>query len=358
MSLNFCNTFWYYARVDAIGTNEEAEIKSPENFLQTKERYSLTPTAQTEETGHFLSSVTSPHMRTGFENTKQNPSRIYRSNEKYFFGIWINSFPYSPTDGHNIGWEKTLQEVGDRERVHNVLDTLAYCYKEADELYDWEEENIAGFSVVGDDNFGMDMGKGLGIQVSYPNTAFYIARALKNNDPDKLRLNVASTAAEFVHEKVHNEYNQGPGVFTGSPEAVAQGCQFLYLPGENHVFEDQIRATLEKARQVLTEDKGARLGAYQRDNVVWMTFLQNLLAKRFPDRFQALGSDGKSNITELGGLISRVASLRKEFGDEQWKQLRKGFMRELIEYDPKDQGTVINDFKAGASRYGFEKLAA
>lgn len=344
--------------MDASTIDRRVQERQSEAFLKSKGKYSLTPISDPVEANNFVSSVTNPRTITGFQNVKQNPSCVYGNADEHFFGIWINSFPFYPTDEHDIGWRKTLEYVGGREQVHDVLNTLAYCYKEANDLYDWKDPHTAGFSVVADATFGMEMGKGLGIQVSFPNTAFYIARALKNNDPDKLKLNVISIAAEFVHEKVHNEYDQGPGFLTGSPEAITQGCQFLYLPGENRIFEDQIRQTLEKAEQILEGVGDTRLDIYQRDNMVWMTFLQNLLARRFPDRFKGLSSDGENNIAELGGLISRVASLRKELGDKQWRQLRKALMKELIEYDPKDQDTMINDFKKNASRYGFEKLAA
>jgi len=220
-------------------------------------------------------------------------------------------------------------------------------------MYDWKNEGVAGFSVVGDDSFGMEKGAGFGIQVSFPNTAFPIARHLKNNDAEKLKLRAISSIAEFVHERVHNEYDEmaTPGVH---PEAVSQGCQFLYLPGENRIFEDQVRQTLKQAGEVITAGS-APLNGYQKHNLVWMAYLQNSLSSRFSG-FHPLGNDGLQNIADLGKLISNVAGLRRSLGSE-WAAVRKELMRELIEYDLSSQVTIIQDFKMQAAQYGLDKLA-
>lgn len=329
-------------------------IAPDEHFQQIKASFSIPENLETQETAPVLLKM-SQITRSGFENTRMNPSQFYRGKMGPFYGIWINGHPNGWVEDANIGWEKTLQEVGKREDVHTVLDLLAHCYNQAENAYDWKNKGVEGFSVVANSEFGMEMGKGIGIQVSYPNVVFYIARAIRNKDSDKLKMNLISTAAEFVHERVHREYDQGPGIGTGSPEAISQGCQFLYMPGENVIFENQIQQTIDRAKKIVEGDTGERLDMYQHHNIVWMVFLQSELAKQYPDRFQALGSDGAKNIEELSKLTARVASLKRELGVE-WKPLQQNLMSALIHYNPAEQEVIINDFDKNASEYGLEAL--
>lgn len=336
----------------------ENQINSTEeSFEQAQARFKLKPITDSELTNKFTSGIQNPAIRYGYEGRIDsqrtiNPWHLYEGKDRNFFGIWIIAHPYGSSSYSNIGWKPTIENLGKEETVHDVLDTYAYCFDQADKIYDWKTK-VGGFSMVANNNFGMEQGNAYGIQVSFPNSAVYIARAINNKDAARLRKNAIFTTGEFIHERAHNEFDE---MGFGGPEAVTQGCQFLYMPGENIIFESQIKTSIDKAKQIQSGESGDRLFGYNLGNIVWITFMERKLAERFPEKFKALGTDGNKNMDELEKLIPGVADLKRDLGDQEWDKLRRTLMQELLEYDKESQGTIIRGFERDAGNLGFDKL--
>lgn len=159
--------------------------------------------------------------------------------------------------------------------------------------------------------------------------------------------------SQFVHERVHNEFDEIGGT---SPEAVSQGIQFLYDPGNNYYFErDLYNNSILRANNILRRTaKTNHCNEYEIGNIVWAIDIYEEMNKLYPERFIPLTSSPEKNLSMLIQLPSLLKSMRKDIGNEEWKKLQKHLMKSLLEYDSEQQGKIIVDFPQKASRYGLD----
>lgn len=286
-----------------------------------------------------------------FANQKLNPFGIYGEGNNTFHALWTNA---GRMQDRNIGWEETHKLVGKKEDVWKVLNVLAYCYDQVSQVYPWKAK-MNGFQVARlGQNVSMMQPEDLGILVNYSQNIPLFIQAMKTADVELLRNLISHTTAEFIHERTHSEFGEIGHVM---PEAISQGCQFLYAPGENRYFEDNLfkRAILESAEPIL-KGEPKRPTDWTYGNIVWATHVWEKLAKEYPEQFVSLTKSGMDNLAKLIQLPHLCRNLRSALGEEAWKNLRTDLMKSLLEYDPKSQLTIILDFEKKASDYGFEPI--
>ena len=189
---------------------------------------------------------------------------------------------------------------------------------------------------------------GLGIPVGYQETGVKIAEAIKNRDAAELKRLSVQLSAEFLHERTHHEFEAQGGTL---PEAISQGCQSLYAPGENEYFEQKVFIpSIQRAENlILGTAKTNSLNAYGYGNLVAGIHLYEELYTRYPDIVPALNTSGENNtvqaVSENAALLRQLPticqSLRKELGEDQWKILRKELMKSLLEYNVADEKAII-----------------
>ena len=133
----------------ANGTGMKNENNEMSKFDKLQEQYSLSPELDQQQT---LEKYLQNHL--GFNrnmlplyfDTRINPVRIYGEGQNAFYAVWKNRKGF--IGGEDIGWEKTREQVGNRDVVHKVLDIMAASFKEGADVYPWRN-TVPGFSVDG-----------------------------------------------------------------------------------------------------------------------------------------------------------------------------------------------------------------
>lgn len=331
--------------------DESHEIEVDPGFETLVTDYSL-QRLNWQQTFDATQSRMNKYLSHNLEASRVNPSNFYQDANGPFFGLWIALHVYGGGEKDNIPWNETLEKVGDRKTVEKLLDIMAYCYKASGDVYPWTPpQRLVGFCVENTDG-AMEQGGANGIRVSFDHLK-YLIQDLKNNDAEKLKRLLVFHTSEFIHERAHREFDEMGFV---SPEAVTQGCQFLYQPGMNRIFEHQLDEDIKLSKSICEGTATRGLDNYGKGHIVWMTFLYEELVKKYPDRFTPLSTDGLQNIEILQHLPSIFKSLKEELGDDDWRQYRQELMRALLTYDSNSQGTIIRDYTSKSSEYGFEKL--
>lgn len=315
-------------------------------------QFALQPLSSEEGWGRHEKRFFYPGDRNNlFNNQHINPLRIYEGKDKTFHGVWINSeIGKSSSESQFAMWGETQKEIG-TENVEKVLDAMAFAYKQADELYPWRAAST-GFSVRSLPRNGMlTAGQEGGTTVSFEAQAKPLLARLKAGDPAKIAEYMTYLTSDFIHERAHGEFDEmGSG-----PEAISQGVQFLYAPGDNPIFERVMEKAIAKSHSVLVGGD-EKMSNYDLGNIVWMTEIENELHEMYPEEFPELTEDSNGNIRQLSQLPQKVKQLRAKIGESSWGTLRQRLMKKLLE-SGNEQTVIIGNFKQNAEKYGFERLA-
>lgn len=281
-----------------------------------------------------------------------NKSRFYEASDgKKFFAVPVRTTPNSMASLIAISKTEIGEVFPTNEEAEKTLDVLATCFAAALAAYEWKRPTD-GFIVDGKRGVGMEQGTDVGLSVSFYTEMRPLAEALQSGDQALVDQNTNHLTASFIHEMTHRDFAEG---MTGQ-EAVSQGMQFLFAPGDNPIFEKQVSQALEKLGKVLSGEEGA-LDVYELGNVVWMTKLWDELATTHPDSFPALTADGASTTKLLGTLMEKVAVLKKESGEGQWQATQHHLM-EVLMTQPSQAFPVEEFQKTRAQQLGLERVVA
>jgi len=293
-----------------------------------------------------------PNLRSMFApiTDRGDPFHIYQDKDKMFHGKWMNNSRDGIT---GISWEQTFAKIGKREDVYRILDMFAYAFKEAQDIYPWKDDSL-GFTVEsGMEGNAMTHTGIAGFPVSFENRAVFLAKAIQDNDLRRVNNNMMILTSDFVHERAHNEFDDIGFV---APEAISQGCQFLFNPGGNVIFEKRMLEYLDRFKDKLDGKPDTKLGVYEVGSLVWMTHLQEQLAQEFPVKLLSPSASAEENIAAYRKLTDVMKEIKDGLPEDQWHTLQQKLMKSLLEYDPNDQAAIINDFRKKASTCGFDFL--
>lgn len=126
---------------------------------------------------------------------------------------------------------QTWQELTSNQDVPHLLSqTLIACYLEALDFFDWKQESCPfGFVIIGNDNFGFEVGNVLGIRVSVKNISL-LWQSLKNHNQDEVENEIKAIIGSIIHELVHRERDETPNGGVSS-EIASHVFQFLFRLG-------------------------------------------------------------------------------------------------------------------------------
>ncbi|PIQ73344.1 hypothetical protein COV58_03105 [Candidatus Roizmanbacteria bacterium CG11_big_fil_rev_8_21_14_0_20_36_8] len=344
--------------MDSIGDTMDqptAQICSPSSevqFAKSLSTIALT-TVQDQAFGinRYMMTLTSS-ARGQFDN-HMNPFQIYHPiNGNDFHGVWINTDLTSGKSDSEITWSDTLENIGDRVMVNLILNILATSFEESGGIYEWTN-TTSGFHIERNVSGAMSQSDYLGVPVDYEYCAIPLAKAIKDRNIEEIRKLITIRTSEFIHERAHGEFDQNGG---SAPEAVTQGCKFLYNPGNNEIFEKDIfEKSIMRADAILRRTaKTNDFSPHELGNIVWSVEIYEELVRRFSDRFKPLENSAESVISSLIKLPDIFKTLRGDIGEAEWRILQKELMEHLLDYDSINQAKIIQDFSPKASGYGLD----
>lgn len=297
-----------------------------------------------------------PKTDSSFEPYFKDFQKIFKTGRHFsLFNTQINAGKFLFRNGqgeakhviwefnNDQGYEKWWDDVRTTPEItQKVSQELLDLLENANNFYPWGSKTRKGFIVVGHVGFGMNPGIGEGININYEEIK-HLINAHRNGDQQKIDEEKIHLAAQMVHELTHLEHDlrgdDGLSFGAGPEEIGPHIPQFLFDPKNNHIFNRQLKRTLDelKSKRDLGEPKKSH--GYDWAQYTALLVTADKLAEQHSEIKKALEEDsdpskieGLKKVIDLAGLISE--DHRKDIST----QLMELTNRQIIE-----RGKVVED---------------
>jgi hypothetical protein len=230
--------------------------------------------------------------------------------------FWILRDPAKSIPYHHALDSEEYEEVASSpELVSSINQILLEEYEKALGYYAWKH-NPSGLVIEHSDAWGMESGAFTGVRISYKEIS-YLLKALRDNNPERIKKNTEHIGASLVHELTHREREEIMGNYRN--EIASHINQFLFNP-ENHILNNQFSKSLSNAE---TSDKTG-LDNYDKASYISLTIIAEELAK-ISEAYKALRLQDQSALK-----VNSLRDLNEKLTPEDLDILKRNLIPKIM----------------------------